>query len=709
MIKINFCSSCENKEENVFIQPFITEYWAKYFPETNEVKVSCPEETSKKKTPDYFIFEPKVLVEVKRVYDNEEIVELAHYSKQINRLKEALKPRLKEVKGLYIVSIPEKLSIKKGKEKDIIDKILEAIKNNQEFLDIPKIGKFEISKLVNEDNNVGFIRGPVVKYPNPPETIKQNTASKIKTANIQLGSFSEDKVNKKILLLVNKYGLGDVNDMIEALSFSYRELLEYNNIDEIWLQYETIDKQFLHTLLYTRDFLTSFEEKRVNLKNIQHKELFEKWFYSLVELGDNYKEELFDILKEGIKNQRPYSIFPDKNLRMGIVRLGEYLAAKNRFNDVIWIIDKFIDDPDPEEPGQYSGEPDFNYHQKIANGEDPSIITTVLGHLAWLVQKLAIQKEYIGKALNYTEKLLSHKNLYVKFQAIIPLVEIAARRQWLDGWGKRPRESEYKKFHSMVFDLVELVSQNPNYKAIANRLVLVFSYYKDLSTEEVDKALNALKITNESAGLFVYFGIFRQRHYKDQHIEFDGKKFENKLKEIIKSNTEENIELKEKISFHFWQISKENKDEFEKIRPYIELFLEQPYQNHIYSNIEHIINKTIRDKPDVCIEWYKQMLSRISKYLESAEPQNQIILWLHHTEEIIEVIATYRPVELLPIVKNLVDFWKERVYIGSPKEIFGSYKLISDEKLKNDIKKEFQILYNSMKKIHPGLEEVTWD
>jgi predicted transcriptional regulator len=57
----------------------------------------------------------------------------------------------------------------------------------------------------------------------------------------------------------------------------------------------------------------------------------------------------------------------------------------------------------------------------------------------------------------------------------------------------------------------------------------------------------------------------------------------------------------------------------------------------------------------------------------------------------------------------LVDFWKERVYIGSPKEIFGSYKLISDEKLKNDIKKEFQILYNSMKKIHPGLEEVTWD
>jgi hypothetical protein len=82
---------------------------------------------------------------------------------------------------------------------------------------------------------------------------------------------------------------------------------------------------------------------------------------------------------------------------------------------------------------------------------------------------------------------------------------------------------------------------------------------------------------------------------------------------------------------------------------------------------------------------------------------------LQHTEEIIEVLATYRPVELLVVVKKLVDFWKEKVYIGRSKRIFESYKLIKDEKLKNEIKKEFQILYNSMKKIHPGLEEVNWD
>ena len=73
------------------------------------------------------------------------------------------------------------------------------------------------------------------------------------------------------------------------------------------------------------------------------------------------------------------------------------------------------------------------------------------------------------------------------------------------------------------------------------------------------------------------------------------------------------------------------------------------------------------------------------------------------------MIATYRPVELFPIVKNLVDFWKRRAYIGNLQKIFESYKLISDEKLKNDIKKEFKILYNSIKEVNSNLEEINWD
>ena len=63
------------------------------------------------------------------------------------------------------------------------------------------------------------------------------------------------------------------------------------------------------------------------------------------------------------------------------------------------------------------------------------------------------------------------------------------------------------------------------------------------------------------------------------------------------------------------------------------------------------------------------------------------------------MIATYRPVELLPIVKNLVDFWKRRIYIGNFQKIFESYKLISDEKLKNGIKKSFKFCTIQLKKL----------
>ncbi len=111
----------------------------------------------------------------------------------------------------------------------------------------------------------------------------------------------------------------------------------------------------------------------------------------------------------------------------------------------------------------------------------------------------------------------------MRLNAIIPLIEIAMRRQWLDGWGKRPRSAEYKEFHKLVYSLVSLVAQNPNYKAIAKKLCKVFAYYKDLSTNEAEQVLNALKITDKSAGLFVYFCIFRQRHYKDQAIEYNAK------------------------------------------------------------------------------------------------------------------------------------------------------------------------------------------
>lgn len=711
---INISKNCERKKEDRNIKPFTEFYLSSYFPRIRKVDIECPDENNQYKAPDYFLRQLKITVEIKEVHDKEEIDRAAATSYSVKRLQEALDRLVQKSEKLenitYYLDYPWDLRVKKGRENIVAKNIINAIELNRKEFDIDKIGHFKVMKGSQEKGKrviLGFSMGEV-SFINSSGTIHQNIGHKIGTADKQLEAL---RANKRILLLVNKYIFGDrITEFIKALTYSYKDLLSYKNIDEMWLQIESASGQFSHELLYGKEFLSLLDKGNLKSKNGVYKTLFERWFYPLSEIGDDYKEKLFIATKQYFEKDRPNRVFSNEFIREEMVQLGIWLVEKERFLDTIWIIDKFIDDPDPEKPERYSGDPKHNYHQQIVDGQEPHIITTVLGHLAWVIQKIAIRKEYIVKALGYTKKLLAHKNLYVRLEATIPLIEISARRQWLEGWGKRPRGGEYKEFHKLVFDLVNLVAKNPSYKAIAKRLCHVFAYYKDLTTREAEQILNALKITDEAAGLFVYFGIFRQRHYKDQNIEYNGQRLEKKLKEMIKSSKKDYQRLRASITWHLWKLLDENRNEFETIRPYIDLILEQPYERGIYDDIERIISGWIKDKPDICIKWYKQLLSKVSDFAKHTEKlQLQGGLWLMYTEEIVETIAKHKPSELLDIMEKLVSFWGKGVFIGSPKRLLESYKLVSAESQRIEAKKKFQKLYKAMRKLNPKLENVDWD
>jgi len=83
-------------------------------------------------------------------------------------------------------------------------------------------------------------------------------------------------------------------------------------------------------------------------------------------------------------------------------------------------------------------------------------------------------------------------------------------------------------------------------------------------------------------------------------------------------------------------------------------------------------------------------------------------LWLQGTEKVIQSIATHNPYELLGIMEKLVDFWKKGVFIGSPKKLFETFRLVSGEKQRAEIKRKFQTWYILMKKLNPRLEKVDW-
>lgn len=611
------------------------------------------------------------------------------------------KEEYKGLKGAWIVRTPDNFGFTKGRAKTVAKKyasvVLRAIINNQAFVNIDGF-QLTLARTSIEGRGMYFSTSGGGRFFDPAEEVIENLKRLLIKKDSQLGN----KVGKGIIILINENHLADISGYARAF-FTIKDALKLQNCDDIYL--ETQENNF--ALIYTRRFNSIwFNGKGTVSPDLEFVVPTQIWIKNTGILKQNPNRSI-KILQRLLTQSKAHKIFPDSFAREEIVRFAETLIDNKKFKEALWLIEHFLEDPDPEEPEKYRGDPKFNYHQKIINGNDPHFITTVRGHLAWVIQKLTSRKNYLVRAFDCTKKLLKYKNLYVKLQALSPLIEIARRRQWLDGWGKRPYRATYKEFHRLVFDVVKLVEENPNYKAIAKRLSHVFFYYKDLSTGKAEQILDALKVSDESAGLFIYFGIFRQKHYKDQGIEFDGEKLNEKLKEIIRNKRENYNRLRASIAWHFWKILDENRDEFNTIKPYIDLFLEQPYQRDIYHNIERIIKDWIKDKPAICIPWIKILLDQILKFVHlEKKPQIQGHIWF--AEEIVEASAEGNPKELPEIMKKLVNLWKEGTVIGSPKRLFESFRRVSDKNQRAEVKREFRKWYNSMKKLNPKLEKVDW-
>lgn len=702
------------KPEDKYIYPFL----GFYFKDLKEdVEYKAIPEQSKYKTPDYYVPTSNSFVEVKEVHDAKDRQRSAQWGKIINNLRKQIRNHnsLKKINGLYSIATPPvfKFPTDKEKIKNAANEILQAIVDKKTEVSLHNV-TFKLERVSDKDNGVYFSAKGLGGFFDPAQTIDENIKDKLATANRQLGfKLDKQKVEKKIVLLTNHYHLLHWDwDLYKAVSYSYKQLLAYKDIDEIWFQNPNKDGTFTHKLLYTKQFLSGYHNQKLKVSQ-ENSFLLSNWFSALEKMGDVYKKKLFVALRSFLSIKKPHGWFKESNsAREEMVRLGVWLIENKRFNDATWLIEKFISDPSPVRPEGYTGDPDFNYHKQILEGKDPHIITTVLGHLSWTIQKLAARrkeenKNYTIKALNYTKSLINHKNYYVKLQAIIPLIEIAKRRQWLSGWSKRPREKEYKEFHDLVFSLVKIVKDKPKCVAIAKWLCNVFAYYKDLSTKEAIEVLDTLRVTEESAGLFLYYGIYRGGHYKDQNIEFKSKELKKKLKDLIKSKAQKDQILKSNLAWHFWKLLDENPNEFDKLSDWIPLFVELPYERRIYGSLLRIIEDWIINKSDICIPWYKTLINNIVEEIGTEEKARNF--WLTtKTGEILIEIAKKKPDELGDIVKKLVKLWKLGSFVGSPKEIFESYKAVKDAKLRRENKARFQKWYKKMKKLNPKVEKVDW-
>lgn len=690
-----------HKKEDASIVSFLQYYSSKL---KKNLFYSAIKENNQIGTPDYYIEPINTLIEVKEIHDRASNQKQAQWGDIATNLQKAVDngELLSSVKGTYLVNTPELFKLHKFNEASKI--ILEAVVKNDKKVNVFG-ADFEINKVSDQGKMVVFGSMSGAGFIDPPNIVYTNIKDKLITANKQLDNPPANvKPTKRIVLLVNKYYFPLWNwDLFKAISFAYQDLRIYQNIDEIWYQLKTKDKGFTHQLLYRKSFFDQFEKSRFTSTNAENYELFANWFSALSELGEEKKNRLFIALQQLLKDKRPDKVFLNSQTRQEMVRLGLWLAEKERFDDVVWLVEQFITDDDPPKPENYKGDAKFNYHSQILNNEDVNTIVTVLGHLAWTVQKLAVRKDYIVKSFGFTQKLLKHKNYYAVLQGLVPLIEIAARRQWLEEYDKENSTREYQKFKSLAFDLLEKYSQ---YKSFGDPLTHLFYYYKDLDTDQAVKVLKKLEKSREAAALFVYFGIFRERHFKGK-VTFDQKQLREILESIILEKHSEYFDLKGSIAWNFWRILEDTPTEFDTIKPYLDLFMSLPYNKRYYSSLERIIEEWIERNPDICIRWFETMIEKVNEYVKGDEAIARNT-WID-SEIVIQYIARNKPILLIDLVGKLVSLWKLGAFVGDPKDIFEVYKFVQNPKTKKQIKDKFTAWYKEMRELNPKLHEVTWD
>jgi len=331
----------------------------------------------------------------------------------------------------------------------------------------------------------------------------------------------------------------------------------------------------------------------------------------------------------------------NRHSREQIVQFAEKLAENRLYDEALYLVEIFVNDSDPILEN-HADDPkgDFNYHQKIIEGDDNPTLGTVRGYCAWVLQKFCIRygRDYIPTILPLVEQLTKDPNYYVRMQACIPLLELVKNRHTVLSDNNKERFLSIEvaeRIENMAF---AMLSDNKNHKlkAVMKHLAMVFTYMRTLDEKRAMLVLETFKNTglesamDEAAPLYIFFAEFRSKSFKDwpwgDITKFDDKPFKALLIDLLKKGSPE---IKTALSWQFNRLPDEiSKTPKEKSQitvdeaialavSYLEI-LTSKYEQRVFNNIYRFIEDYIDSHFEECFVLWTKCLEREKPFLTEA-------------------------------------------------------------------------------------------
>ena len=586
-----------------------------------------------------------IALEIFRLVESkQEIVRGKSWSTIANAIAAELRKR--DIKG-YTIHTPHFFNVPRLKIPDFVsktaDRLEAALKENPQT-DPIAIDGFEIKRIDDFPDVSLFTIGPGGAV-NPSGSAYDFIIEKLPTKNEQLNIANHER----IVLIVNWAMLVGQTNMIEACTLI--DFSQFQNIDRVY--FELPNNGGVH-LVYDRKIYTAFQENGEPPERIEP--LFISWLANHL---DRKHAQAFRLVRKITEQQRSLLWLPALS-REQLVALGEDFLKKDEWEQLDWIIDNLMDDPNPSvENAADDPEGKFNDHIQTKHGDTNRLIRTVRARLCWLLMQIVAHPR-IGKydrIFEIVEKFATGENLYVRQHANVPLIELARRRfAKIDASTRFMSDQLANRIKTVA---LRMVDENAEYPAVLEWIARVLLFIQDLDHGTALRIVKQLLTIDQSeaasdiGSIIIYFAFFRENQFK-QLEPFKSENIRSVLKDRLANGSGR---FRATAAAHFKAILGLNQIDFGTLVPYLDAMMngqsDHVVNHHFYGIaamqaaahpdiVEHLIEQAVVGELKSLDAggrevWHPKEFSKALYALEQAGPEHKA-----RVARLRELIGPYR-------------------------------------------------------------------